>query len=78
MEPFLKNNDMVLVFRFLKIKKGDVVVFKREDNIFIKRVARFENGKVSVIGDNRRDSYDSRKFGFILKKDIIGKVVMKA
>lgn len=77
MEPFLKSGDEVLVFKFLKIKKGDVIVFKKEKKIFVKRVSKIEDGKFTVLGDNKNDSYDSRKFGFINKKDIIGKVVVK-
>lgn len=30
-----------------------------------------------VLGDNREDSLDSRNFGFIIKDDIIGKVLFK-
>jgi nickel-type superoxide dismutase maturation protease len=77
MEPFLKDNDMVLVFRFLKIKKGDIIVFKKEKKIFIKRVIKIEDNRFIALGDNRKDSYDSRKFGSISKKDIFGRVIMK-
>jgi signal peptidase I len=68
---------VVLVLRFSKIKKGDIVVFKNEGKILIKRVAKIEGSKFTVLGDNRNDSYDSRNFGSVSKKDIIGKVVFK-
>ena len=45
----------------------------------IKRIARIDMSadgeKYFVSGDNREDSMDSRRLGWILKKDIIGKVV---
>jgi phage repressor protein C with HTH and peptisase S24 domain len=77
MEPSFKEGDNVMVMRFLKVKKGDVVVFKKDSKFYIKRVTKKTNISYFVRGDNRKDSYDSRQFGLINEKDILGKVIYK-
>ena len=81
MEPFLLNSQTVLAssipFIFSKPKVGDVVVFKVGDRIYIKRVKEIKNQKFFLVGDNNRDSFDSKKIGWINKEDIIGKVILK-
>ena len=80
MEPTLKNGSAVLVsgipFLFSKPSIGDIVAFKRNDKVIIKRIKKRVNDKYYLIGDNQRDSLDSKKFGWILVKDILGKVVL--
>lgn len=84
MTPAFKENDVVLVNRlsyfFSKPKIGDIVVLKRERYI-IKRIAKIDlsadGQKFFVIGDNQKESTDSRNFGWIDKKEIIGKVFYK-
>ncbi len=81
MEPNLLNNQTVLAssipFIFSKPKNGDLVVFKVDNRIYVKRVKEIKNQKFFLIGDNKKDSLDSKKFGWIAKKDIIGKVIHK-
>lgn len=77
MEPTFKEGDNVIVMRFLKIKKGDVVVFVKAEAFYIKRIIKRINTSYFVRGDNKENSYDSRKFGPIDKKNIIGKVIYK-
>ncbi len=74
MEPYLKEGDQVLAFRFSGIKKGDVVVFRYKSKVFIKRVDRITDGSIFVCGDNKKDSLE---IGKVSKNDIIGKVVWK-
>ncbi|MFC0276252.1 signal peptidase I [Enterococcus devriesei] len=126
MDQTLQQKDMVLMEKFSKIKRFDVIVFQQPDGtIYIKRVIglpgdqiRYEkdqlyinNKKVAepfltnnrshdhqvspyttdfqlqeligeerlpkndyfVLGDNRRISKDSRSFGTVASKDILGK-----
>jgi signal peptidase I len=40
-------------------------------------VERVPKGQLFVLGDNRLISNDSRKFGFVSKKEVIGKVVIR-
>ena len=81
MEPNLFSGDTVLVsnlpFLFPSPKIGDIVAFRKNDKIFIKRIAKINGEKYFVKGDNIKDSLDSRKIGWILKKEIVGKVIFK-
>ena len=81
MEPILKTGHAVLVssipYLFIKPKIDDTIAFKKENKIFIKRIAKINREKYFVKGDNIRDSLDSRKVGWILKKEIVGKVIFK-
>ncbi|OGH38182.1 MAG: hypothetical protein A3B44_00825 [Candidatus Levybacteria bacterium RIFCSPLOWO2_01_FULL_38_21] len=75
MSPFLKPGDTVLISRFGKIKIGDVVVFEVNDKHYVKRIEKIKGDKYFLTGDNKKESIDSRRFGWIEKKDIIGKVI---
>ena len=81
MEPFLKIDQTVLVssipFIFSGPKIGDVIVFKFKNKFYIKRIANKKNTKYFLTGDNKEDSLDSKKIGWIEKKDIIGKVIYR-
>ena len=80
MEPEFQDDDTVLVNRlsyfFKKPKIGDVVVLKKEKYI-IKRIKKVKDDKVFVEGDNKKESIDSRGFGWVDRKRIVGKVVYK-
>ena len=59
------------------IRAGDVVVFRHPDyGVMIKRVERVEPGgdDIYVIGAHER-SVDSRQFGAISRRAVIGKVI---
>lgn len=77
MSPFLKFGDLALILRTKNVKEGEIVVFRRVQEYYIKRVVKIENDKCFLKGDNRKESIDSRKFGWIDKKDIIGKMIYK-
>lgn len=56
---------------------GDVVVTidpKSDDNL-LKRIIKVENGSYWVEGDNKKDSYDSRRFGWVLRNMLLGKAI---
>lgn len=80
MAPTFKENDTVLVNRFSYFlsppKIGDLIVLKREQYI-IKRIKKIKNNEYFITGDNRNKSTDSRMFGWIGRKDIVGKVLIK-
>lgn len=82
MDPTILQGQTVLVssipFFFSKPKIGDIVAFKKPEKVFIKRIVKVDGEKYFVSGDNKNDSLDSRRFGWILKKDIIGKVILKS
>lgn len=76
MTPTLKRGDNVLVLCwFFKIEKGDLVAIKKEARDMVKRVKAIKGDEAFVLGDNEKVSLDSRSFGWINKKDILGKVI---
>ena len=55
---------------------GDIIVFKHDGRFVIKRVTRIFKNAYFVIGDNTKHSFDSREYGSVSKKDVIGVVDM--
>ncbi|HKW42558.1 MAG TPA: nickel-type superoxide dismutase maturation protease, partial [Thermoplasmata archaeon] len=81
MQPALEPGDYVLVnrwaYRFREPRIGDLVVLRDPENegrFLIKRVASGERGRFTVVGDNWFRSRDSRAFGSVARRDLIGKV----
>jgi len=70
MSPFLKPGDNVLVWRFAKPKIGDVIVFKVNDKHYVKRIEKIKGDQYFVLGDNKKESIDSKKFGWIDKNTL--------
>ncbi len=77
MEPFLKEGSVVFTSILFPIKISDVVVFQYHNKKMIKRVAKIQDKKIYTEGDNKNDSLDSKKIGWIDKEEIIGKVLFK-
>ncbi len=82
MEPTFKNGDKILAtnifYLFRPPKVNDVVVFKDNDNkIFIKRIVDIRDKSYILLGDNKKDSLDSRQFGNIQRNQILGKFIYK-
>ena len=80
MEPTIKNGQKVIIssipYLFYKPKQNDIIAFRKNANILIKRINKIENDKYFVLGDNEDDSLDSRKFGLIDRKEIVGKIIL--
>lgn len=82
MSPSFESGDYILVsglpYIFGGPKKGDVIVFKHSGEYLVKRVARVtKRNTYFVVGDNKTDSIDSRRFGPIKSEQLIGKVVIR-
>lgn len=81
MLPAYIHRDEVLTFPyfFSQPKIGDVIIFRQVVPPFVlcKRIVKIVNSKMWVEGDNKEKSIDSRNFGFIDRKNIIGKIIFK-
>lgn len=79
MTPTLRHGqDILSINWFMQPKAGDIVVIKKNGIEMVKRIEKVEDGKVFVVGDNLRESTDSRHFGLINLDQIIGKVIFSS
>ena len=80
MEPGLKDNQTVIAsslpYFFGKPHVNDIVVLSHGKCI-IKRIINVKKNEIFVVGDNNKESTDSRNFGWVSKRKIIGKVIYK-
>ena len=81
LEPIYQEGDFVLIskipFFFKRVREGDVIVFRHEVyGALIKRIERIDPQQAGyyVLG-TRPDSTDSRIFGIVPQKDVLGKVI---
>ncbi len=76
MFPTLKSGqDILSINWFYKIMVGDLVVVKVNGKEIVKRVQNIQDHKVFVTGDNNKESTDSRYFGTVDIRQIVGKVI---
>ena len=81
MSPTLKSGKTILAsslpYLFTNPKKGDVIICKdpRNGRILIKRIAKAGKNSYFAYGDNQYESTDSRQFGPISRRAIVGKVI---
>lgn len=87
MLPAYADGDRILIkYRssdLQPIHVGEVVMIEREGELMIKRVSRYEIGShtgvgmVSVEGDNKEESIDSRHWGAVPSRMVKAKVLKK-
>lgn len=76
MVPTLKPGQDVLTLNwFIKPKRGDIVIVKKDGKEMVKRVQSVHDREVFVEGDNVDKSTDSRHFGPVKMDQIVGKVI---
>ena len=79
MEPTIKDRQRVLISKipyfFSEPSVEEIVAFKKNQKVFVKRIVKRKGDKYFLEGDNSKDSLDSRSFGFVSKNDILGKVI---
>ena len=77
MEPTLVNGDWWLVRRGASVGPGDVVLLvhpRRPDALVVKRVDHAVDGGWWVLGDNPDSSEDSRNFGAVPARNVVGRL----
>ncbi len=78
MLPTLKEGQDILVWCwFYNPEVGDIVALKKSGKEMVKRISARTGGKFFCLGDNPKESTDSRSFGAITQNEIIGKVIYK-
>ncbi len=92
MEPTLKTDSLIFGIRTCNdFEKGDIVIFRHDGTVYVKRIAATEGETVEfegkefnvpegcyfMMGDNRDNSYDSRYWEnpYVKQSDIIAKVL---
>ena len=83
MEPAYRSGDRLFIshliyfFRRPRIKEVIVLGDPRTDRLILKRIEGVSGDDYFVSGDNLEASTDSRAFGPVTKKDILGKVILR-
>lgn len=76
MEPKIKNGSFFLSsslpFKFSNPKAGEIIVFRNDNKLIVKKITKIENNKYFLEGENKMDS---KNFDPIDKKKILGKVL---
>ena len=78
MLPYLLPGKLVIARRGPAVDRlnlGDIVVFRHNHLLKIKRVAKIDRNKIYVVGDNAAESTDSRHFGWVDSGSVVGKVI---
>jgi len=80
MEPTLLAGDRLLVVHSGTARAGDVIALRDPHNprrVIVKRVTAVRRGEVIVRGDNPGASIDSRSFGPVPNRAVLGNVVRR-
>lgn len=79
MKPSFKESDFVVAMRYIfsRPRVGDVIVIKHiaTRRLLLKRITMTHDKQYWIEGDNKRESHDSRHFGWIGGDEISGKVI---
>ena len=80
MEPTLAEGDRLLVVRAWRVGPGDLVAFhdpREPRRLLVKRVTSILGDDVMVHGDNPPASTDSRAFGPVSRRALLGRVLRR-
>lgn len=75
MKPTLKDGQIVFAHTMRNFRVGQVVIIFVKGKSVIKRISEIENnGRVYLLGDNEKESTDSRSYGSVVDSKIEGTV----
>jgi nickel-type superoxide dismutase maturation protease len=77
MAPEFLENNLILVKKTKDYKVGQVVGFEYDGKVLIKRISEIKGNKFYLLGDNPKNSLDSRKLGWINRDKIVFRVIVK-
>jgi len=81
MLPTLSDGDVVLLAPGSAADTGDIVLARHPYKTSVRLIKRVKGktaeGQLTLAGDNPAESTDSRTFGAVPEKDILGKVVCR-
>jgi phage repressor protein C with HTH and peptisase S24 domain len=75
MAPTYREGQLVALISSNRLQIGDVIMFEHDGLEKIKRIARVDDRRLYVLGDNPQASKDSRQFGWIGMESVRGKVI---
>jgi len=75
MYPALRQGQVVVCSSLHGLRKNRVVIIRHDDKEKVKRLDSIKDEKITVVGDNQDQSTDSRDFGKLEKRQIIGVVI---
>ena len=79
MRPAFEPGDRLVAIRPWPLRPGQVVALRdpRDGRLLVKRIAAVDGDLVDVQGDNSSASTDSRHFGPVSRRRLIGRVVYR-
>lgn len=76
MEAGIPEGSVVIYNRLEKsYDMNDIVIVQMDEKLIIKRIFSKDEDGIFLLGDNLQESVDSRSFGRVSEKQIMGKVI---
>lgn len=77
MEPTLVAGTRIIVWKYSSLRIRDIVVFRDPltELLAVKRITKIKKEEYFLEGDNKKESTDSRDFGWVFKRKILGKII---
>ena len=75
MLPTLKPGELLIGVKTKRVSPGDIVIVNHNGLDKVKRVKEVTKDSIYILGDNPRQSSDSRYFGYISINKILARVI---